>query len=239
MKRTIPLLFCATVSTPVGADGTFTLGAFTSNSDHTYIDHDDWNLTPYIAYDTDRFHFGLDGVSYGVVATDQTALSIGFTSNYGDIFDQDIALFDGLDRKADLQLELSASHDFGGVFVEGDIAVDVSDAQSGHLVTMAAGYTADLSMASLSVTGGVTYTSDDHNQYYYGVSTDEARTDRALYLADEAFLPFVILEMLVPVSDHVLVVTQIQFTDLTDVKDSALLDHHESTTALLGGAYQF
>lgn len=233
------LLFGTMLSTPALAEGAFTLGGFTSNDSSVYIDHDDWSLMPYVAYDTDRFHIGFDGIAYHLLDTDQTTVSVGATTNYGDIFDQDIALFDGLDREADLQIELTGSHDFGGFFVEGEVAVDVSDAKSGHLATVAAGYAADLSFASLSLKGGMTYTSDEHNQYYYGVSADEATTDRAAYLADDAFLPFIEIEALMPVSDNVAIVAQIEFRDMDDVKDSPLLDHDTSTSALLGIAYQF
>ncbi len=233
------LLFGAVFTTPVWAEGTFTLGAFTSNDASVYIDHNDWSLVPYVAYDTDSFHVGFDGIAYHLMNTDQTTLSIGATTNHGDIFDQGIAVFDGLDREADLQIELTVDHDFGGLFIEGLVAIDVSEAKSGHLATVAAGYAKDLSFASLSVTGGITYTSEEHNQYYYGVSTKEATADRAMYPADEAFMPFIAVEAFMPVSDNATLVAQIELTDLKDVKDSPLLDGDISTTALLGIAYQF
>ncbi|MCG3267879.1 MipA/OmpV family protein [Yoonia sp. I 8.24] len=233
------LLFGAILTTPAWAEGTFTLGAFTSNDASVYSDHDDWSLVPYVAYDTEHFHVGFDGVAYHLMNTEQTTLSVGASTNYGDIFDQDIAFFDGLDREADLQIELTVDHDFGGFFVEGEVAVDVSVAKSGHFATVAAGYATDLSFASLSVKGGVTYTSEEHNQYYYGVTTDEVTAGRSVYLADDAFLPFIAVEALVPVSDNVTFVAQVEFIDLEDVKDSPLLDADTNATALLGIAYQF
>jgi outer membrane scaffolding protein for murein synthesis (MipA/OmpV family) len=63
--------------------------------------------------------------------------------------------------------------------------------------------------------------------------------NRDAFLTDDAILPFVSVEVLIPVADNVVIVTQIEFTDFSDLKDSPLLNDDTNTTATLGVAYQF
>lgn len=237
--KTIFTAMALLAATPALAEGTFTVGGFAAHSSGEYKGDDDWGIAPYLSYDSEQFHVGLDGLAYHVMNNDQTTVSVALQSNFGLVFDKDNKFFKGMDRDADAMLGLSFSHDFDGFFVEGEASKDVSEAHGGVMATAAVGYEADLGFASLSLSGGATYTSKDYNQYYYGVTAKEARADRAQYNPDDAVMPFAEIGMTIPISERAAVIGSVNYTSMDDLKDSPLLEDDHVTTTAIGIVYQF
>ncbi len=234
------MLLCA--ATPSYAEGNFTVGGFVGIEDGGYVSDDDStaSIVPYFAYDTEHFHIGIDGLGYHVLNGDNASLSLTAASNLGLVFDEDNDFFDGMEREADLTIGLEGTYAFdGGLFIAATADKDISDAHGGMTASAAIGYETDLSLVGITVSAGAKYTSEQHNQYYYGISQTEARSGRQAFETKDAVLPFASIEMVFPVSDNGAIVGLLDYTDLSDVGDSPLLEADYEASAHIGFIYSF
>lgn len=241
MKLTFSLLACATclTTTPALAEGNWIVGLLVDGGQSPYVGGEtSAKLWPYVAYETDRLHIGIDEISYDLISNDTLDVSLMIAPRFSPDF-ADTALFDGLDRDDAVEAGFKATYDFGATYAAVSMQGDVSGAHDGYSGKISIGYEAELGGFGIDLSAGVKLKDVNLNNYLYGVHADEATTDRPAFEMDNSINAFADITAILPLSQNVVLVGEVSYTDLGEASDSPLVDRNNKTDVLIGVAYQF
>lgn len=213
----------------------------------------DWNenetqVFPFILYHNENFF--IDGGSLGYTVYSEESDAAGFYINLiGNISQRgyetnDSPIFVGMADRDDTAIELGLSTGFitPAGFFEFTVAHDVADAHGG--------YTADLAYSiplideseafQLLPYSGVTYYSDDYNDFYYGVRENEATSTRLAYQAKGGVNFYTGISMSYQFNSHWSLLGDIRYQKLNShIEDSPIIIKDNLTSVFLGVGYSF
>ncbi|MEL6641792.1 MAG: MipA/OmpV family protein [Pseudomonadota bacterium] len=226
-------------ATPLVAEGTWTIGAFAAGGQSPYVgDKDEAALFPYLAYDTDTLHIGIDGLSYTLLDTGDLAFDVILTPRFAPDFPK-TDLFDGLKRDDALELGFDATYAFGAAYVGLAAAGDITDAHEGYSAQARIGYTFDVGDAAIDLAAGVEFRDAKLNNYLYGVADNETTATRTAFDVGDSTTAFASLSAVYPLSNNIFMIGEVSVEDLGDVSKSPLVDRDRVTDLTIGVGFQF
>ncbi len=240
MTKTIWTAALICLATGAQAEGQWTLGILGGGSTGYYVgEKDQLGAVPFIAYDTEKFHIGLDGLSYQVLdfGIGQIDASLGYRA--APEFPGDDPLFDGLKRDSAIELGLSTRLDFGNAYLGLSADKDVSDVHDGVEANASVGYAVGLGSVGIDATVGAKFRDANLNQYLYGVSKAEQRPGRAAFAAGDTVTGFASITASYSLTRTVSVFGQADYESLGDNADSPLVDEDGVFGVKLGVLMQF
>lgn len=232
-------LLCLAIPSQVKAEGVWTLGLIGRAETGYYINQDDEiEGLPYLAYDTKRFHFGLDGIAYHAFQADNAKLSVLLAPRLKPDYPDD-TIFSGLNRDTAVELGFEGRYDFGVGYVGATGLFDISDAHNGYEVLTKLGFTHKSGAFSLDASIGVRHRSKELNQYLFGVTAAEATATRVAFQSADSTTGIANLRGVYSFKNRVSLVGDITFEDLGSMRKSPLVNKNTNTTVALGLIYQF
>ncbi len=169
------------------------IGAFYVKAPYAQWDGDEITPIPYFTYKKGDFYIDGTGVGYNVLLKEN-----GNTGFYIDVIgsaqvglgykNEDSVVLNGMDDRDDIAIELGVKFGHFSEFglVEFTAVQDVASAHEGFVAE--ATYSLPLGDESQGIQVvpyfGLSYQSEDFNQYFYGVEQHEARVGRSAYQAE-------------------------------------------------------
>jgi outer membrane protein len=236
------------VATSVGtanAENQWSVGAGVGVLNSPYKDYDrDVYPVPVITYEGDNFWFrGLGG---GYYLWNDQADKLSIMAYYdpmhfkpGDSDDWRLKQLDK--RKSSMMAGLSYVHNTQYGFLRTSIAADTLDNSNGYIWDLAWLYRYTNGGLTLTPGIGVEYTSENYNDYYYGVSRREAnRSGLDRYSADDGWNPYLALTASYEFTQDWNVYGTGRYTRLSDeIKDSPMVDKSWAGAFSVGVTYSF
>jgi outer membrane protein len=221
------------------AEGNWIIGILADGSQSPFVGgEDDAQLLPYLAYETDRLHIGIDEISYALIDTQNLELSVMLDPRYASDL-PDTVLFDGLTRDDAFEAGISASYSFGAASANLSLQHDVSGVHNGLAGAFSLSYEVELGSIELDLNAGVKLQDADLNNYLYGVSAADVTADRAAFEMDNTINAFAEVTALMPISENAFLLGEVTYTDLGKAADSPLVDRDQKTDVTLGLLFQF
>ena len=239
------VLAATAVSTAQAAESQWTVGAGVGviNSPYKQYDRDVYPV-PVVTYEGDNFWFrGLGG---GYYLWNDTADKLSIMAYYDPTHfkpgDSDSNALRQLDkRRSSLMAGLSYVHNTEYGFLRTALAGDTLDNSNGFIWDLAWLYRYTNGAVTLTPGIGVQYSSENYNDYYYGVSKAESRrSGLKSYSADDGWDPYLELTASYNFLGDWNVYGTGRYIRLSDeVKDSPMVDKSWSGIFSVGVTYKF
>lgn len=240
MRRTMLSVALALVAGTACAEGLWTIGGAGLGATGIYVgEKDTASFAPVISFDTEKFHIGLDGLSYQIFDYGLGQIDVALGYRGAPAFPDKGPLFEGLVRDDAVELGLSTQLDFGNAYLGIGALTDISDAHGGTEADLNIGYIVHVGNLQVDGALGVRYRDAALNQYLFGVSDEEASAIRPAYTAEETTTAFANVTIAYPITDAITVVGQIEYEDLGDNQDSPLVEKDSSKSIGLGLIWTF
>ena len=238
-------LLAATSVGTANAENQWSVGAGVGVLNSPYKDYDrDVYPVPVITYEGDNFWFrGLGG---GYYLWNDQADKLSIMAYYdpmhfkpGDSDDWRLKQLDK--RKSSMMAGLSYVHNTQYGFLRTSIAADALDNSNGYIWDLAWLYRYTNGGLTLTPGIGVEYTSENYNDYYYGVSRREAnRSGLDRYSADDGWNPYLALTASYEFTQDWNVYGTGRYTRLSDeIKDSPMVEKSWAGAFSVGVTYSF
>lgn len=169
-----------------------------------------------------------------------TGLRIGrLAFDHDDTDNRQLALLDDRDRALDAYIQYILRTDYGTMGAS--LAHDVTGNADGFVADIFYRYPIHLGALSITPGAGIQWTSADRTDYYYGISSSEARrSGLSSYDPDSTFSAFLSLGSKFMITEQISLFGAIQVNLLGDeVKDSPMVDEDTTTSATFGITYSF
>lgn len=229
------------------SDSHLSLGIGAGYNSGIYKDYDSsrWGAVPLLHYEDQ--HFYLDGGSAGVKLynSENQALTLGagFSGNeFKPNRSRDTRLQQLDKRKSGVSANLGYSLDTDYGSLQTGITQDISGKSKGTQMDAQYGYTWEVSpQFAITPAVGATYASKKYNQYYYGVSAQEAaRSGLPAYNAKGGINPDIDLSAQYQISPHISTFAGARAEQLSGaVKDSPMTDKKTEYSGMVGATYNF
>ncbi len=238
-------ILAATSVGTANAENQWSLGAGVGVLNSPYKDYDrDVYPVPVITYEGDNFWFrGLGG---GYYLWNDTADKLSIMAYYdpmhfkpGDSDDWRLKQLDK--RKSSLMAGLSYVHNTQYGFLRTSLAGDTLDNSNGYIWDLAWLYRYTNGGLTLTPGIGVDYSSENYNDYYYGVSRRESnRSGLDRYSADDGWNPYLELSASYKFANDWNVYGTGRYSRLSDeIKDSPMVDKSWAGAFSVGVTYSF
>lgn len=235
----------ATSATAVQAESKISVGAGVGIAEQPYKQYDhDIIPIPVINYESDNFWFHGLGGGYYLWNDDADKLSVmgywsplRFKSNDSD--DHQLRSLD--DRKSTMMMGLSWLHNTQYGSLRTSLAGDVLDNSDGIVGDLAWIYRYTQGDLTLTPGIGVQWSSEDQNQYYYGVSRHESsKSGLRHYDPNDSWSPYLELTASYRLAENWNVFGAARYTRLSDeVTDSPMVDKSWAGILSTGVTYSF
>jgi len=198
------------------------------------------SLQPYVAYEWENLHIGVDDVSYDFFSTSDFLLTFTIQPRWSLSDEDDSPIFAGLDRddaiEAGLILNYVLKEDLVSQWYwQSHYFQDVSSVYKGEYVTTELGYQREYARHTLNFNVGLTYQSAELNHYLYGVNANEQTQSRSAFDAEESVNAFIEFGVNYELMNRSLFVAKVNIDRLAhDLKKSPLLESTTQTSVLLG-----
>lgn len=223
--------------------GRFQLGAVGNVESSPYRGADNYDLggLPWIAFDSERLHVGIDGIKAKIVQGNWGSVSILGNVRMKPFDDDDSPYLRGLhDRDWAFETGVAYDREIGPGEAHIEYLHDVSGEHEGQQADATYKIPFQTGRFHYDVGGGVMWRDSDLNNYYVGVEPGEARADRAAYSADSAFLPHLDASVAYQLTQQMIVRANASATFLPDeYKDSSIIEDDVIYGVGLGLVYQF
>ncbi|MEL7181440.1 MAG: MipA/OmpV family protein [Pseudomonadota bacterium] len=236
---TLAFIAASLAAPPVLAEGGWIVGIIAGGGQDPYVGADDSvGAIPYIAYETEKFHIGLDEFRY--YAYDDGSLSIDafLTPQFAPDM-PDTALFAGLERDDTVDAGISATYNFGQMYALASVQGDITGEYDGFSGQVALGYEAEIGRLTVDASAGIEYRDANFNNYLYGVSAAEATASRAAFDMSDTTNAFAEISATIPVGAQSFLIGAVSYADLDDAVKSPLVEDDSQIGVLLGFGYQF
>ena len=196
-------------------------------------------------YENEHFYFDSGAVGVKLYNSDNQAitLGVGFGGNeFKPNRSRDKRLQQLDKRKSGFAANLGYSLDTGYGSLQTGISQDISGKSKGTQIDAQYGYTWEVSpQFAITPAVGATYASKKYNQYYYGVSTQEAaRSGLPAYNAKGGISPYIDLNAQYRISQNISAFAGVRAEQLSDaVKDSPMTDKKATYSGMIGATYNF
>jgi len=238
-------ILAATSVGTANAENQWSLGAGVGVLNSPYKDYDrDVYPVPVITYEGDDFWFrGLGG---GYYLWNDTADKLSIMAYYdpmhfkpGDSDDWRLKQLDK--RKSTMMAGLSYVHNTPYGFLRTSLAGDTLDNSNGYIWDLGWLYRYTNGGLTLTPGIGVEYTSENYNDYYYGVSRRESnRSGLERYSADDGWNPYLELSASYKFATDWNVYGTGRYARLSDeIKDSPMVDKSWAGAFSVGVTYSF
>lgn len=227
------------------AESTLTLGAGVGGVEQPYKGYDSKTyLIPAVSYDGDSFWFrGLGG---GYYLWNDTADTLSLIAYWSPVcFRPDNSINHQLrqldKRKSTMMAGMSWSHYTPYGFLRSSLAADVLDNSKGVVADVAWLYRYANSSFVLTPGIGVEWSSQNHNNYYYGVSRRESvRTGLERYQAGNGWAPYLEVSVNYNFLGNLSIYGTVRYTRLSEeVVDSPMVNKLWSGLFSTGITYRF
>ncbi|WP_181847478.1 MipA/OmpV family protein [Thalassospira profundimaris] len=223
--------------------GHFQLGAVgtVDTSPYRGADNADFGGLPWLAFDSERLHVGIDGIRAKIVQGNWGSVSILGNVRMKPFDDDDSRYLRGLHER-DWAFETGVAYDrqFGPGEAHIEFLHDVSGEHEGKQADATYKVPFQSGRFHYEVGGGVMWRDSDLNNYYVEVRPNEARADRAAYSADSAFLPHLDASVAYQLTAQMMVRANASATFLPDeYTDSSIIEDDVIYGVGLGLVYQF
>lgn len=156
---------------------------------------------PYLSYDWENAHLGVDGFNYNFF--DNGAIELTLLADprwsFGD--PEDSPLFVDIERDTALEAGLQATIDWGALYVGTTVLADISEVHNGFEFSAEFGFNGDIGALDLSFSAGIAYRDRNLSAHLYGVRPEEARQDLAAYSPAAAWYPYLESVAFYPLGD--------------------------------------
>lgn len=207
------------------------VAALADFSPYKDADQPEVNPVPYIAYDWENAHIGIDGVTYTFFNSEHLDITVMAEPRFspGDV--DDTPIFEGIDRNTALEAGVEATLKFGPVYFEGQFLHDVTDVYNGYEATAKVGVEQEFGRISIDVGGGVVYRDKNLNDHLFGVRAEEVRADRPAFAPRDAANLFAEAELAYAFDNKTMVFGFAKYTGLSDrIQTSPLVDRDRQIT---------
>lgn len=186
---------------------------------------------PYLAYDWENAHLGVDGFDYSFFKTDQVTLTASIVPRWSFGDPEDSPLFEDIERDTALEAGLGAEISLGHFFVGGSFRQDISNVHTGYEGASEIGIEAEFGKFEVETTIGYVYRDKHLSAHLYGVGSDEARAGLSAYAPNAAWYPNIRAELLYPIGRSMGVLAFAEYEQLgSDAKNSPLVSGDDDTT---------
>lgn len=200
------------------------VAAIANWSPYEGTDSPEINPVPYIAYDWENMHVGVDGINYSFWNSDalQVTALLEPRWTFGD--PEDSPLFEDIERDTAFEAGLEAVLDIGPIYVSGTALQDISDVHNGFEGSAEVGVNAEFGSLEMSVGLGYAYRDKDLSAHLYGVRLEEARADLSAYAPDTDWYPYIDLDAFYALSDSMGILAFARYEHLgSNATDSPLV----------------
>ncbi|AUQ52316.1 putative outer membrane protein (plasmid) [Phaeobacter inhibens] len=240
MSRTMLSLALALLAGTASAEGQWTVGGAGIGATGIYVGEENTaSFAPVIIYDTEKFHIGLDGLSYQVFDYGLSQVDVALGYRGAPAFPDKDPLFEGLKRDDAVELGLSIQLEFGNAYVGIGALTDISDGHGGTEADFNIGYIMNVGNLQVDTALGARYRDAALNQYLFGVTGAEATAIRPAYAAKYTTTAFANVTVAYPITDTITAMGQIGCEDLGDNQDCPLVEQASSTSIGLGVIWTF
>ncbi|MEL7198675.1 MAG: MipA/OmpV family protein [Pseudomonadota bacterium] len=196
------------------------------------VDEIEANPVPYIAYDWENLHIGIDGINYDFWDNDVFELTVFADPRFAFTDPDESPLFAGIDRKTTVEAGLGARFNAGPAYAEIRGQYDILDVHNGYEASARIGLEVEVGKASFDLAGGVSYRDEKLNDHLFGVRADEARADLAQFSPQDSLEPFVSADIALQLGRRSAVIAFADFRLLRDeVRESPLIGRKYTGTA--------
>lgn len=221
------------------AEGDWIVGIIADGDQSPYVGGDDSvEAIPYIAYETERFYIGIDGLRYHAFDNGSVSIDAFLDPRFAPDM-PDTALFEGLDRDDTLEAGLSATYSFGPMYAVASVQADIAGAHDGLAGEVAVGYEAALGTVMFDASAGIRYRDANLNAHLYGVSAAEATATRPAFEISDTANAFAEISAIVPIGAQTFFIGEVSYMDLGEAAASPLVDRDDQFGVLIGIGYQF
>lgn len=186
---------------------------------------------PYLAYDWENAHLGVDGFSYDFFNSKTLTVSALLEPRWSFGDPEDSPLFEDIERDTALEAGLEAQLNYGNFYVSGNVLHDISDVHNGFEATVKAGVETEIGPFKIDTRIGYAYRDKGLSQHLYGVRSDEARSGLAAFTPDASWYPFARIEALYPLGEKTAILAFARYEHLNkDTTNSPLVSQNRDAT---------
>jgi MipA family protein len=243
--RFLALILALAASSSFAGDGAWSVGVLAFGETGAYRGAREQPLAvPYAAYDSERFHFGVDdGLAWHALGWGQPGQQGGrlsvIVAPRWEPWIREEQVFDGLDRDIAVEAGVRGRHYFGAVFVEAAALHDVSGVHDGFEAVAAVGLTQGGTRSGVEAKLGTRHRDANLNNHLFGVPTVSATALRPAYDARATTTGFASIGGFYGLSEHFTLIGNTEFQQLGKASGSPLLDADWNMTFSLGVVYRF
>ncbi len=212
---------------PVGSGEGFLLGIGMAGSESPYLDADDSEMTifPYIAYQWENAHLGIDGFNYDFYDNGMISLTADLEPRWSFTEADDSPLFNQIERGTAIEAGLSMKFRYGAAYLEASGLHDISGEHDGYQASLELGLSEDFGWAEAGISIGIDYNDEALATHLYGVKADEATNSLAAYEVDADWQPYVQAQIAAPLTDRTIIAGFVQYQELDrSTRRSPLVD---------------
>lgn len=222
--KTVGIIGLATLAALVPglsmAEGQWTLGVGVGGGSNIYENQkDEVGALPFLSFETERFSFGLDGISYKAVATESLTVAVslapGERPDFKEYGRRDLR-FANLDRDAPVDLGVSVAYQTGMLQFGASLTRDIASASDGLYADATAGVSVPVGPGMLDLAVGARMRDAKLNNYLYGVSAAEANAARSAYKVGSTVQPILTGSLMFPITERASVVGFFEYEKLDD-----------------------
>jgi outer membrane scaffolding protein for murein synthesis (MipA/OmpV family) len=203
-------------------------------------------IMPYIAYEWENLHIGIDDISYEFFNDRTLALTASLEPRSSFADTDDSAIFEGIERDGAFEAGLMANYKIwqnlvSTWYLDGLLLQDISHVHKGQEIEIALGFNREFARFEYDIAAGAIYHSKTLNQHLYGVTTSEAGATglKAFYPAASAY-PFIDVSMQMQMwGPSLLVISASSELYDSEIQNSPLLGKVIQTDLLIGLVGQF
>ena len=231
----------AAVAQEEGQGFSFGLGATVSSN--PYVGDDDTSVlgVPILRYQGDGWRIGTDGAALDLYTGTPFEAEAILLPRFSALDDPDSDELDGIDREITLDGGLSVTYALGPqTEVSALVLQELTGEHDGQEIDLSVSTGLALGAVPLSLTGGMSWKSDDLGSYLFGVERDEATADRPEYELDGSVTPYLSLSSGYPLSGAATLVGSVKVEFLPDeVTDSPIVEDDTVTSGFVGVQLSF
>ena len=178
------ILHCSTPPNPAGGHWLFGAAALFEVSPYKDAS-DEISILPYLAYETEHLHIGIDEISYdfGIISSEEIEITLTALINprFGTPDPDDDDNLGQLSRDLALEAGLRARLEYGQLFAEATFLADITGEHDGFSAELELGIGMPLGKGALELSLSATYHDSQLSHYLYGVNPAEATATIAAY----------------------------------------------------------